>query len=63
LKLEEAEWFGLKPWEAAKKQLDIEEKQRLDSIVPLKELYKRELFEKLEKGEEKPEIELAQSIE
>ena len=47
--MEQAEWLGLHPWEAVKKQKEIEaEKNKLD-IRPWKENFTRELAAYLEK--------------
>ncbi len=49
--LEEAEWVGLKPWEAMVKQKKIENEKILKEIRPLKELFAQEIIDKLNKGE------------
>ncbi len=51
LPLEEAEWVGLKPWEAMVKQKKIENERMLAEIRPLKEIFAQEIVEKLNKGE------------
>ena len=51
LPLEEAEWVGLKPWEAMKKQKDIEQQKLKESTKPLKELFAQETLKKLENNE------------
>jgi hypothetical protein len=45
--LEEAEWVGLKPWEAVAKQAKIEAEQLEKEIKPLKEVYMEETFQRL----------------
>ena len=62
-KLEEAEWVGLKPWEAMTKQKEIEAKNHQEAVRPLKEVFREELFKKLESGEEPADISVAASTE
>lgn len=45
--LEEAEWVGLKPWEAVNKQKKIEEVNQRKEIIPLKQVFAEETIEKL----------------
>ncbi len=47
LPLEEAEWVGLKPWEAMAKQKRIEEEKVRASIRPLKEKFAEMTLQKL----------------
>lgn len=56
LKLEEAEWIGLKPWEAMVKQKKLEEEKLKKSIVPLKEVFKLETLKKLAEDQIAPEV-------
>ena len=48
--LEEAEWVGLKPWEALTKQKKIEEENLKKSIKPLKEILTQNTLEQLKSG-------------
>ncbi len=50
-KLEEAEWVGLKVWEAVTKQKNIEKQRLLKNIQPYKELFAEETLKKLSSGE------------
>ena len=45
---EEAEWVGLSLYEAEQKQNDIEEAERLKNLRPLKDVYAKELVQKLQ---------------
>lgn len=45
--LEEAEWVGLKPWEAVNKLKKNEEENQKNSIRPLKEVFAEQTIEKL----------------
>jgi DNA replication initiation complex subunit (GINS family) len=47
--LEQAEWFGLHPWEAVKKQEKIEAEKAKSEIRPWKENFTRQLSAYLEK--------------
>ncbi len=47
--MEQAEWFGLHPWEAVKKQQKIEAEKANSEIRPWKENFTRELSAYLEK--------------
>jgi hypothetical protein len=47
-KLEEAEWIGLKPWEATTKLKKILEAEEIKNIKPLKEKYREETLAKFE---------------
>lgn len=58
--LEEAEWVGLKPWEAMVKQKKIEAENVQNSIRPLKEAFIQETLDRLKSGED---IALTPSIE
>ena len=49
--MEEAEWVGLKPWEAVVKQKNIEEEQLKANLKPLKEKFKEETYRKLLEGD------------
>ena len=49
--LEEAEWVGLKPWEAVTKLNKIEEQKALESTEPWKFKFAEETLEKIEKEE------------
>jgi large subunit ribosomal protein L28 len=49
--LEEAEWVGLKPWEAVGKLKKLEEEKMRKSIRPLKEVFAQETMEKLVAGQ------------
>lgn len=64
--LEEAEWFGLSPWEAAAKQKKIEIKEANESIRPWKEKFTRELSAYLEQlkleGKEIPKAEDTEAL-
>lgn len=51
LPLEEAEWIGLKPWEAMVKQKKIDEENMKKSIRPLKEVFTQETIDRLNSGE------------
>ncbi len=46
--MEEAEWVGLKPWEAVNKLKKIEEKKFEESLEPLKFKFAEETLEKVE---------------
>lgn len=50
--LEEAEWVGLKPWEAMVKQKKIEAENVQKSIKPLKEVFTKEILDRLKSGED-----------
>lgn len=50
--LHEAEWIGLKPWEAMVKQKKIEQKNIFEITKPLKELYAEKIITKLNSGKE-----------
>lgn len=52
--LEEAEWVGLKPWEAMKKLKNLEKENIFKSIRPLKEVFAEETLRKLDAGEDIP---------
>lgn len=49
--LEEAEWVGLKPWEAMVKLKKSEHEKMLQGIRPLKEAFAEEVIDQLDKGE------------
>jgi hypothetical protein len=49
--LHEAEWVGLKPWEAMVKQKNIDQESLKASLRPLKELYTQETLKKLENNQ------------
>jgi large subunit ribosomal protein L28 len=49
--LEEAEWVGLKVWEAITKLKNLEEEKMKKSIRPLKEVFAQETMEKLVAGQ------------
>ncbi|RNA42640.1 39S ribosomal mitochondrial [Brachionus plicatilis] len=49
--IEEAEWVGLKPWEAVNKLKKIEEEKQKISIRPLKAVFAEETIEKLSSGD------------
>ena len=55
--------MGLKPWEAMAKQKKIEAKKEEESIRPLKEVFREELFKKLETGEEPATIQAVEQLE
>ncbi len=46
--MEEAEWIGLKPWEAVKKLKQIEEKKLEETIEPWKFKFAEETLEQVE---------------
>jgi hypothetical protein len=46
--LEEAEWVGLKPWEAVKKLQQIEQKKFEETFEPLKFKFAEETLEQVE---------------
>ena len=51
MQLEEAEWVGLKIWEAIAKQKKIEQQRLLETIQPLKKQFAEETYDKLTSGE------------
>lgn len=50
--LHEAEWIGLKPWEAMVKQKTIEQENISRMTRPLKEFYAEKIITRLNSGEE-----------
>ncbi len=52
LPLEEAEWIGLKPWEAMTKQKKIEEEKTRASLGPLKEKFAEMTLQRLQQEAE-----------
>ena len=51
-KLEEAEWIGLKPWEAITKLKHADEKKAIENIRPLKDIFAEETLERLNLNDE-----------
>lgn len=51
LPVEEAEWVGLKPWEAMVKLKKFEQEIMLTELKPLKEVYTKETLKRLEMGD------------
>ena len=61
--MEEAEWIGLKPWEAMVKQKKIEEENINKSIRPLKHVFEEELIKSLDAGEKIETAPLEEKLE
>ena len=61
--MEEAEWIGLKPWEAMVKQKKIEEENINKSIRPLKQIFEEELIKSLNAGEKIETAPLEEKLE
>jgi hypothetical protein len=47
---EEADWHGLSFGEAVHKQLILERLEDEKNVVPLKEIYRKDLYDKLKRG-------------